>query len=110
MATTYQLFVFETEEEQVVFSPWLPNLCGKGPNVGEALQMWQMQAQQHQQQQKQLQQSNFNFLGEDDLNTSRKVWYGRSEKEGGVYIVDDETTDRGVAFCPQTGLCESFKW
>ena len=52
---------------------------------------------------------NFDFLSLEDLNTSRKVWYGQSE-HGGVYIVDDERSDRGVAFCPRTGRAESFRW
>jgi hypothetical protein len=101
-AINFQLFIFETGEDQVVFSPLFPTVCGKGATVRDALAMWQMQ-------QGGQATYNFDFLDEEDLNASRKVWYGRSE-DGGVYIVDDVVSDRGVAFCPRTGRAESFRW
>jgi hypothetical protein len=85
-----------------VFSPLLRNICGKGQNVGAALNMWKTRARQQQQQ------YNFDFVKKGDLHLSRKLWVGSNKKDQFVYLINDELNEKGVVFIPETEVCESL--
>jgi len=100
----FQLLVLASAGKTTLFCPIL-QISGEGSTVTEALENWKKNAASRDC----LQFYDFSFLKEDELIFSRKIWMGKCD-QGTMYLVDYPMVDQGVAFFPQNGSMQQFRW